>query len=235
MEQLLKQGALDYKLSMTTEALNGFEIYYAFLEEISKVMNLTSIKGRKDVAQMHFLDSLEILTLDAFAGKSVIDIGSGAGFPGIPMKLCELGLSLTLLDAQQKRVDFMEELCRRLQLTDVQCLHARAEEASRLPNLRDQYDCAVSRAVASLNILSEICLPFVKCGGTFIAMKGIDSDEEIKASENAVEKLGASVEKVVEYKIPGTDVCHRAVVIRKLEPTPEGYPRRFAKIQKHPL
>lgn len=235
MRNILIQGAMKLNLQLSEAALESFRRYYTFLEEKSRVMNLTAITGEKDMAELHFLDSLALLKLDYYTDKSVIDIGSGAGFPGVPMKIANDSIKLTLLDAQKKRVAFLEELCVLLRMTDIRCLHARAEEAALLPEMRGRYDFAVSRAVARLNILSELCLPFVKTGGAFIAMKGTDSDDEIKEAENAVGKLGGEIEKIKDYGIPGTLILHRAVVIRKKVPTPDIYPRRFAKIEKKPL
>lgn len=235
MRNILIRGAQEYGISLTAQVIEEFCRYYAFLEEKNRVMNLTAISGEKDVAELHFLDSMALLTIESFNGKSVIDIGSGAGFPGVPLKIIEGSMTLTLLDAQQKRVAFMQELCDVLKIPNARCVHARAEETALLPDFRDRFDLAVSRAVARLNVLSELCLPFVKTGGAFIAMKGTDSDEEIKEAEKAFTFLGAKLDKVADYKIPGTDVIHRAVVARKKAPTPVGYPRRFAKIEKKPL
>jgi 16S rRNA (guanine527-N7)-methyltransferase len=235
MKNILIQGAKQFNILLAEDAVERFNRYFELLEEKNKVMNLTAITGEKDVAELHFLDSLALLSMDAFAGKAVIDIGSGAGFPGVPMKIAEQSIKLTLLDSQQKRVVFLEELSTLLTMPDIRCLHARAEEAALLPEMRDQYDFAVSRAVARLNVLSEICLPFVKPGGAFIAMKGTDSDEEIREAEHACKTLGAKLESVTDYEIPGTNVRHRAVKICKTALTPDGYPRRFAKIEKKPL
>lgn len=231
----LLQGAKKLGIELSEESVGRFRSYYTFLDEKNRVMNLTAITGEKDVTELHFLDSLALLPFASFAGTTVIDIGSGAGFPGVPMKIAEPSIKLTLLDAQQKRVAFLKELSIRLQMEDIHCLHARAEETALLPDKREQYDFAVSRAVAGLNVLSELCLPFVKPGGTFIAMKAVDSDDEIKQAEQAFTKLGATLDKIEDYEIPGTEICHRAVMIRKVSATPPGYPRRFVKIQKAPL
>ncbi|NMA25229.1 MAG: 16S rRNA (guanine(527)-N(7))-methyltransferase RsmG [Clostridiales bacterium] len=235
MRDILIQGAQKLNIPLSEAAIESFCQYYTFLEERNRVMNLTAITGEKDVAAFHFLDSLALLTIDDFSDKSVIDIGSGAGFPGVPMKIAEQSIHLTLLDAQRKRVIFMEDLRLLLSMPDIQCLHARAEEAAHLPELRGQFDFGVSRAVARLNMLSELCLPFIRTNGAFIAMKGTDSDEETREAENAILTLGAALESVTDYKLPGVNVVHRAVKIRKTAPTPDDYPRRYAKIEKKPL
>jgi 16S rRNA (guanine527-N7)-methyltransferase len=159
-------------------------------------------------------------------------VGSGAGFPGLPLKLAAPSLSLTLLDAQGKRVDFLRELTEKLGV-EAECLHARAEEQALLPGYREGYDFVLSRAVAKLNVLSELCLPFVKPGGAFLAMKSRDSDEELREAERAIRRLGGAPEEVRELTVAG--VPRRVAVIRKEKPTPKGYPRRFAKIKKEPL
>jgi 16S rRNA (guanine527-N7)-methyltransferase len=235
MRHILVQGALEMGLALSDAQIARFERYFRLLVEKNQVMNLTAITEEADVARLHFLDCLALLNLGGFEGASVIDVGSGAGFPGVPLKIARADISLTLLDAQQKRVGFLEELSSELGLEGVKCLHARAEEAALLPEMRDAFDVAVSRAVARLNVLGELCLPFVKPGGRFIAMKGPESDEEIREAERCAAILGARLESVSDYVIPGTDVRHRALVYMKTSATPKGYPRRFAKIQKNPL
>ena len=208
--------------------------YFELLTERNRVMNLTAIEGEEDVARLHFLDSLALAAIWDFSGKKVIDVGSGAGFPGLPIAVAFPAASFTLLDSLGKRVDFLEEACR-VTGTQAECLNARAEEAAKEPDRRETYDAAVSRAVARLNVLCELCLPFVKVGGVFIAMKAAASEEEISEAENAVKLLGGGAPEVRDYTIPGTDLTHRAVIIPKVSPTPEKYPRRFARIQKSPL
>ena len=219
MDELLRAGFAALGLPLDAAALARFQTYYTLLDERSKVMNLTAIHGETDVAQLHFLDSAALLTVEPLAGKSVIDVGTGAGFPGLPLKITQPDISLTLLDSLDKRV------------TDVTCLHARAEEA---PELRGQFDAAVSRAVARLYRLCELCLPFVRTGGVFLAMKGPDCTEELDEARSAIRKLGGTYERTVRYTIPGTDVTHSVVVIRKTAPTPPKYPRRWAQIKKQP-
>ena len=166
--------------------------------------------------------------------KKIIDVGSGAGFPGVPLKIAESSIDLTLLEATGKKTAFLSELCGVLNI-DVTCINARAEDAANEPDKREQYDIAVSRAVARLNVLCELCLPFVKPGGTFISMKSIDSADETEEAQNAIKTLGAAIQEHHDYTIPGTDVTHRAILLRKTSQTPEKYPRRFARIQKNPL
>ena len=172
------------------------------------------------------------LPVEPLAGKSVIDVGTGAGFPGLPLKIAQPDISLTLLDSLDKRVRFLGDVCAATGLTDVTCLHTRAEEA---PELRGQFDAAVSRAVARLYLLCELCLPFVRTDGVFLAMKGPDCAAELDEARSAIRKLGGTYERTARYTIPGTDVTHSVVVIRKTAPTPPKYPRRWAKMQKEHL
>jgi 16S rRNA (guanine527-N7)-methyltransferase len=235
LENILISGARSLDIDLNEDKLSSFRRYYEFLEEKNRVMNLTAISGEDDVAHLHFLDSLAVTKFCAFKDAKVIDIGSGAGFPGLPIKISGDGVSLTLLDAQKKRVDFLTGLCGAIGAQDVKCIHARAEEAALLPEFRDGFDIAVSRAVARLNVLCELCLPFVRPGGIFAAMKSVDTEEETDQAKSAVKSLGAAITAVKDYVIPGTDVTHRIILMKKLSPTPKGLPRRFAKIQKTPL
>jgi 16S rRNA (guanine527-N7)-methyltransferase len=195
---------------------------------------LTAITGVEEITSLHFLDSIALLKDTDFEGKQVIDIGSGAGFPGVPLKIAMPTIDLTLLEATGKKAAFLTELCKRLNI-EASCINKRAEEAANETEEREAYDIAVSRAVARLNILCELCLPFVRVGGIFIAMKSIDSDEEVREAQSAIAALGAKMYESYDYKIPDTDVTHRAVLMRKVEKTPSEYPRRFAKIQRSPL
>ena len=235
MRETLLKGAEELGLSLSEEALSRFMTYKELLVEKNKVMNLTAITEPKEIATLHFLDSIAILTMEDFKKKSVIDIGSGAGFPGLPMKIAEPEMRLTLLDALQKRVDFLSDVCKEAEIP-ADCLHARAEEAAEKgKGMRDHFDFAVSRAVARLNVLCELCLPFLKKGGKFLALKSVDSEEEINEAKNAIKLLGGKIIGVKDYPVPCTDIIHRVVVIEKLTETPKGYPRRFAKIKKAPL
>ena len=233
LEPRLSSGFEAMGLSADDEMLRRYRVYYEYLEEINQVMNLTAISGEKDVAELHFLDCAALLTMQSFAGKKVIDVGTGAGFPGLALKIACPELELTLLDSLDKRVNFLKNTCERLGFDGVRCIHARAEEIP--AGLRQGFDFAVSRAVARLNLLCELCLPFVKVGGVFIAMKGPDCSQELTEAENALHLLGAKVESTDAYTIPGTDIAHTAVVIRKLKPTHPKYPRKWAQIKKQPL
>lgn len=233
LEERILSGFEQLGLSADETVLSRYRTYYEYLEEINKVMNLTAISGEKDVAELHFLDCAELLTMQTLSGKKVIDVGTGAGFPGLALKIACPDIQLTLLDSLDKRINFLKDTCARLSLDDVTCIHARAEE---IPvGYREGFDYAVSRAVARLNLLCELCLPYVKKGGAFMAMKGPELDAELKEAERAIRTLGGKVEKKIDYTIPGTDVTHCAVIIRKVSNTPAKYPRRWAQIKKTPL
>ena len=232
MEEILREGFAQLGLELTEPALAGFQSYYAALEAGNQVMNLTAITGEADTARLHFLDCAAVLTGAQLRDKSVIDVGTGAGFPGLVLKIAEPSIRLTLLDSLNKRVEFLRQTCDTLGFGDVTCLHRRAEEA---PELREQFDFAVSRAVARLNVLCELCLPFVKVGGSFLAMKGPGAVEELREAEKAIALLGGEFAAAHRYAVPGTELRHCVLEIRKVSPTPAKYPRRFAKIQKQPL
>lgn len=210
--------------------------YGHLLLEQNQVMNLTAITDPDQVVDLHFLDSAALLTIgEDFQNKTMIDVGTGAGFPGLPLKILESSLDLTLLDSLGKRVTWLSSVCEALSLDGVTCLHARAEEQALEQGFRDSFDFAVSRAVASLELLSELCLPYVKVGGKFLAMKSVDSGAETEGAARAIAKLGGRLLPRVDYTIPGTEVVHRVVVVEKIAPTPKGFPRRWAKMQKAPL
>ncbi len=210
--------------------------YGAMLLEQNQVMNLTAITDPDQVVDLHFLDCAALLTIgEDFKNKTLIDVGTGAGFPGLPLKILEPSLTVTLLDSLGKRVSWLETVCKALSLDNVTCLHARGEEQAHEAGYRDGFDFAVSRAVASLEVLSELCLPYVKVGGKFWAMKSVDSAGEVDRAARAIAKLGGRLLPRVDYVIPGAGVSHRVVVAEKVSPTPQGYPRRWARIQKSPL
>lgn len=233
LEALLQSGFAALSLRPDSQALSRYRVYYEYLEEMNQVMNLTAISGEEDVARLHFLDCAALLPLAEFGGKRVIDVGTGAGFPGLAMKIACPAMELTLLDSLDKRIGFLKDTCEKLGFSDVACIHARAEEIP--AGFRQGFDFALSRAVARLNLLCELCLPYVKKGGAFIAMKGSDLEEELAEARHCIHVLGGQVEKKIDYTIPGTDVTHCALIIRKVADTPAKYPRRWAQIKKNPL
>lgn len=234
LEEVLKSGFTELGLDANETVLSRFRDYYYLLSETNKVMNLTAISGEDETARLHFLDSAAPLLLFPMenAGASVIDVGAGAGLPGLPLKILRPSLSLTLLDSQRKRVDFLSRVCAALELDGVSCVHGRAEDCGAR---RERYDFAVSRAVARLNILCELCMPYVKPGGAFLALKGPAAGPELAEAERAIPALGGKLEQVFDYAIPGADARHNIVVIRKQSPTLKKYPRPFAQIKKSPL
>ena len=220
-------------LGVEAACIPNLEKFSKLLLEKNQVMNLTAITDPSQVATLHLLDSLAVLRGADFAGKTVVDVGTGAGFPGVPLAIACPGTAFTLLDSLGKRVRFLEEARDTLGLPNVVCVHGRAEEFAR--DHREGYDIAVSRAVANLSVLSELCLPLVKVGGVFLAMKSTGCEGEVAAAGRAVRLLGGEVRESVDYVIPTTDVTHRLVVIAKVSPTPKKYPRAFAQIKKQPL
>ena len=231
MEQLLQDGLT--ALGLQADGIPALIRYADLLVEKNKVMNLTAITEPADIARLHFLDSAALLTIADFKEKTVADVGTGAGFPGVPLRIIEPSMHLTLLDALNKRVEFLKEVCGDLGLADVECVHARAEEFA--ADRRESFDLVTSRAVAALPLLCELCLPLVNVGGSFISMKSVDAGAELDSARRAIEVLGGTVDRVVDYDIPGTEIRHRAIVIKKARETPKKYPRAFAKIKKNPL
>ena len=219
------------ELGVDLKYIEQLESFSAMLVKKNEVMNLTGITEPKEVATLHLLDSLSLLPLGDLKGKKIIDVGTGAGFPGVPLKIALPESEVTLLDSLNKRVDFLQESCDALGLEKVTCVHARAEEFGH----REEFDYAVSRAVAALPVLCELCLPLVKVGGEFLAMKSSHTEEEINDAKAAIALLGGAITEVIDYTIPTTDIVHRVVRIRKEKPTPKKYPRRFAQIKKQPL
>lgn len=232
-EQLLREGLAVYGLPADAAAIEGLEEFSRRLLERNQVMNLTAITDPCDVAALHLLDCAYLLTAADFRGKSVVDVGTGAGFPGMPLRILEPNFDLTLLDSLGKRVDFLKEVQTDLALKNVTCVHARAEEFA--AQHREQFDLAASRAVAQLNVLCELTLPLVKVGGQFAAMKSVSTDEEIRQARSAIAQLGGQLSGVTDYTVPETDVVHRIVSIEKTQHTPKQFPRAFARIKKAPL
>ncbi len=237
MKNIIAQGLSDLGLTgkVPENAPQQLADYGHALLEKNQVMNLTAIREEDKVAQLHMLDCAALLNFMDFGGKKLIDVGTGAGFPGLPLKILSPTLDVTLLDSLNKRVDWLNEVSGQLGLSSVRAIHARAEEQAQVKGFRDSFDFATARAVAELRLLCELCLPYVKVGGYFLSMKSVDSDKELEDAARCIKMMGGRVVDVHDYTIPGTDVSHRLVVIQKVAPTLKGYPRRWAKIQKEPL
>ncbi len=225
MRETLERGLPE--LGIDPAVIPALEQFAGMMLERNKVMNLTAITEPRDVAALHLLDSLALLPLAGLENERLVDVGCGAGFPGVPLAIAGRRLEVTLLDSQRKRVDFLEEARAALGLENAVCVHARAEEFA--GERREQFDAA------ALPVLCELCLPLVKVGGRMLAMKSANSEEEINGAKRAVKLLGGQVEWVKDYRIPSTEITHRVVCVRKIAAAPEKYPRRFALIKKQPL
>ncbi len=235
-KQELRQAAESYGLALTEEQLSRFERYYELLIEWNQKMNLTAITEPREVAVKHMIDSLSAWDDSLFSPEaSLVDVGTGAGFPGIPLKILYPGLKLTLLDSLNKRIRYLQTVVDELGLTDVRCIHARAEEAARQKEYREQFDIAVSRAVARLPILAEYCLPFVKKGGIFAALKGMQYEQEAQEARKALGMLGGQLAAVHPVQLPGLEDKRAVIYVRKTGKTPAAYPRKAGTPEKNPL
>ncbi len=230
MRSALKAGLPRLGLELTEATQEKLCAFGEAVVEQNKVMNLTAITEPAQVAKLHLLDSLSLLSLEDLRGKRIIDVGCGAGFPGVPVKIACPEAEVTLLDSLGKRMAWLERILPELGVA-AQCVTARAEEA--VATRRETYDVATSRAVARLNILLELTAPYVKVGGLVLAMKGTAAEEELAEAKNAIARLGLKLEKVEQFPVDGT--AHTVIVLRKVAPTPARYPRRYAKIKQSPL
>ena len=229
----LEQKCSTWNIALTGTQLDQLDAFAEILVEYNQKVNLTAITDPEGIEDKHFLDSLLFASQPEVAGK-MVDVGAGAGFPGIVTKIFKPELELTLMEPTGKRVEFLKYACGQLGLTGVEFAKERAEEAARKA-WREQFDLASARAVAALPMLAEYCLPLVKVGGYFAAMKSVDADAELASAAHAIEVLGGAVDHVTDYAIPGTEVHHRVIFIKKCRETGKKYPRAFAKIKKNPL
>lgn len=234
----MKREAGELEIALNGGQLEQFFRYYELLVERNKVMNLTAITEEQDVVTKHFTDSLSLVKLmgaEAFAGKTLMDVGTGAGFPGIPLKIAFPELNVTLLDSLNKRVRFLMDVCEELGLKDITAVHGRAEDFGRNLQYRERFDLCVSRAVANLASLSEYCMPFVKVGGDFVPYKSGEIEEELEAGKRAVKILGGEVERVEKFTLPGADASRSLIRIRKIKGISGKYPRKAGLPTKEPL
>ena len=232
LEEILKK----LNISIDEDQKQKFSDYYSLLLEKNKVMNLTRITDEEEFIIKHFADSLMICkVIEMEKVESLIDVGTGAGFPGIPIKIIYPNIKVTLLDSLDKRVGFLKEVIDQLSLDDIKAIHGRAEDFGQDDNYREKYDLCVSRAVADLSVLSEYCIPFIKEQGVFVSYKADGSEDEIYAARTAIETLGAGLNGVCAEQIPGTDINRQFAVIKKITKTDLKYPRKAGKPSKKPL
>ena len=236
MNNVLTEKVKELSIVLNDKQIQQFEQYYNILVEWNKVMNLTAITEYEEVVEKHFLDSLTIVNaIQMEKIETLIDVGTGAGFPGIPLKIAFPHLKVMLLDSLNKRIKFLNEVIDLLELNDIKAIHGRAEDYAKQIEYREQYDICVSRAVANLATLSEYCLPYVKVDVLFVPYKSGEIDEELKSSEKAVSILGGKVEEVVKFQLPGTDIGRSFVKIHKIKETKKKYPRKAGMPTKEPL
>lgn len=230
---IIKNSAEKLNLTFSKDQYEQFMQYKKLLKEWNEKMNLTAIIEDEEIINKHFIDSIQAFQFNELNdATSLIDIGSGAGFPGLPIKIMKPELKVTLLDSTNKKLGFLKVVAEELELKDVEFIHSRAEDGARKLGYRDSFDIAISRAVANLSLLTELCLPYVRIGGHFIALKGPAVDQEIDDAKYAVELLGGKLSQVIEVNIEGTDLKHNLVVIRKMKATHKDYPRSSSNIKK---
>lgn len=235
MKELLKSSCKEIGIDIDDKKINQFIKYKELLLDWNKKINLTAITEEKEIVLKHFIDSISILKYIELENKNVIDVGTGAGFPGIPVKIMCSSIELTLMDSLKKRISFLETICKELDINDVNCVHMRAEDGGRNIIYREQFDFCISRAVADLSVLLEYCMPFIKIGGEFISLKGPNIKEEIIKSEFAIKELGGEILSINYINIPFTDIKHSIIKIKKIRQLSNRYPRKAGKITKSPI
>ncbi|MGN0027552.1 MAG: 16S rRNA (guanine(527)-N(7))-methyltransferase RsmG [Clostridium sp.] len=234
--QLMKEASLEAGIDLTENQYNQFIEYMKLLQEWNEKINLTAITEDEEVIKKHFIDCIKAFKSDAVKNaKTVIDVGTGAGFPGLPIAIMNPNINVTLLDSLNKRINFLNTVVAKLQLKNVVTIHSRAEDGARKVELRENFDVATSRAVANMAVLSEFCLPYVKLNGYFVALKGPAIDEEIREGKKAIETLGGELESIIEVNIEKSDLKHNIVEIKKIRKCPKTYPRKAGSINKKPI
>lgn len=233
---LLNTACEDINLQFDEEKYQKFMKYKELIQEWNKKINLTAIDEDEEIMKKHFIDSMKVCKFDKVTlfGK-ILDVGTGGGFPGIPLKIVNPNSKITLLDSLNKRIKFLNEVIKELNLKDIDAIHGRAEDFATQAEYREQFDGVVSRAVANMAVLSEFCLPYVKVGGYFVALKGPSIDEELDQAKKAISILGGKIEKVMDVTVEGSDLKHNLVVVKKVKSTPKKYPRKAGMVTKSPL
>ncbi|MCY6485363.1 16S rRNA (guanine(527)-N(7))-methyltransferase RsmG [Clostridium aestuarii] len=233
---ILENAVESCGLSFSDKKYEQFIKYKDLLKEWNEKVNLTAIKEDEEIIKKHFIDSLKVFKFEKLKeAKKIIDIGTGGGFPGIPMKIIKPEIEMVLLDSLRKRINVLEDIANKIEITDISTIHGRAEEFAKQAKYREKFDAVVSRAVANLTVLSEFCIPYVKVGGYFVALKGPSVEEEIKEAKNAISILGAKLENILEIEIEDSDLKHNLVIIKKIKNTPKQYPRKAGSATKKPL
>ena len=236
MSQIFETKLSALGITLNKEQKQQFDKFYELLVEWNKVMNLTGITEYEEVNEKHFVDSVSIVkAIDIYKVETVIDIGTGAGFPGIPLKIAFPHLKIVLLDSLNKRINFLNTVINELDLKDISTIHGRAEDFAKKPEYREQFDLCVSRAVANLSTLSEYCIPYINKGGQFVPYKSGEIDEEVGQAKKAVHILGGTIEDVVKFQLPGTEIGRSFVKIKKVQNTAKKYPRKAGLPSKEPL
>lgn len=234
MKELIVNGSKELNIPLNDIQVNQLLDYAKLLVEWNEKINLTAITDDEGIATKHFLDSLTAINTGFVKGK-VIDVGTGAGFPGLVLKIAKPEIKLTLLDSLNKRINVLKDISEKLSINDIEFIHSRAEDCGKNKAYRAKFDTVVSRAVANLTVLAEFCIPFLKQGGYFLALKGPSADEEIKDAKRAIKVLGGKIEDVVEVDIPFTDLKHKIIIIKKVGQTPMKYPRKSGIATKTPI
>ena len=235
LEELLCESCRKIGVELNQAQLKQFMTYKDMLIEWNEKMNLTARTDDREIILKHFVDCLALCSGADMSGKKIIDVGTGAGFPGVPVKIACPDIDITLLDSLNKRITFLNELTKALGLEKTDCVHMRAEDGGNDKGLRESFDVCISRAVANLAVLCEYCLPFVRVGGMFISMKGPDVSQEISEAEKAIKVLGGEISEIKTVSIPETDINHSLIIIKKIRSTPSKYPRKAGKVKKEPI
>ena len=235
-EDILRQGIKDFGIEVNDQMINDLKTYREILVDWNQKMNLTGIEEEKEVFIKHFLDSISAVSNGYIKdGISLIDVGTGAGFPGLPLKICLQNIKLTLLDSLNKRINFLQEVSNTVNLKDIEFIHGRAEDFGKNEDYREKYDVATARAVAGLPILMEFCVPFVKVGGYFVCLKGPNANLELEESKVAMDVLGVEFVEKIDIELPNEELKHNILVFKKIKNTPQKYPRKAGKPAKSPI